>query len=95
MTTFEKLPYDQQLIAMALLEEERTMPRWIMGYYTAETMEGKTFQGKGQFRTDTCIAESPTHYEWLTNTGTSYIVPKNTIRWISTPNPPVQKDHLI
>lgn len=94
-TTFEQLPYDQQLIAMALLEEERIMPRWIKGYYVAETLNGKTFQGKGQFRTDTCIDETPTHYEWLTNTGTKYLVDKKTIRWIPTPIPPVQKDHLV
>ncbi len=95
MTTFEQLPYDQQLIAMALLEEEKSMPRWIAGYYTAETLDGKVFQGKGQFRTDTCIADKPHYYEWLSSTGTSYIVPKNTIRWIPTPNPAVEKDHLI
>lgn len=95
MTTFEQLPYDQQLIAMALLEEERSMPRWIVGYYTAETLDGKTFQGKGQFRTDTCIADTPSYYEWLSSTGTSYVVPKHTIRWIPTPNPAVEKDHLV
>jgi len=95
MTTFETLPPDQQRVAMALLTLEKQKSQWISGYYIAETKQGRTFQGKGQFSLGNCILETDATYEFISKSGTFYRVRKNNSRWIPTPNPPMQKDHLV
>ncbi len=95
MTTFETLPPDQQRVAVALLILEKQKTQWIKGYYKSITKEGKESQGKGQFNLGSCILETDHTYEFVSKKGTYYIVGKNNSRWIPTPNPAVQKDHLV
>lgn len=94
-TTFEKLKPDQQRVALALLELEKVKTQWISGYYNAVSKDGTPFQGKGQFNLGSCILETIDTYEFVSKKGTYYIVSKNNMRWIPTPNPPVEKDHLV
>lgn len=95
MTKFEQLKPDQQRVAYALFILEQQQDQWISGYYKAITKEGKPFQGKGVFNLGNCILESKTTYEFVSPKGTYYTVSKTNSRWIPTPIPPIQKDHLI
>ena len=95
MTTFETLPPDQQRVAVALLTLEKQKSQWISGYYIAETKQGRTFQGKGQFSLGNCILETDATYEFISKSGTYYTVLKNNFRFIEQPVPAIQKDHLI
>ena len=94
-TTFEQLKPDQQRVALALLTLEKQKTQWIVGYYTAETKGGVIFQGKGQFSLGSCVLETTDTYEFISKSGTFYRVHKNNSRWIPTPNPAVEKDHLV
>lgn len=95
MTTFETLSPDQQRVAAVLLILENQKSQWISGYYKAVTKSGRSFQGKGMFNLGNCILESEKTYEFVSKEGTYYTIDKHNSRWIPTPIPPIQKDHLI